>query len=393
MLGCTLGPINSLRKKGLLSEDVERLSTGRAAEAAVPREAAHELNADQTAALGAIRDALHAAEHRTILIHGVTGSGKTEVYIRAIEEVVRFGRQAIRAGAGNQPDAANGGPVSCAVRPRGRAAQPSERRRAARALAADRRGRGAGGRRRPQRDFRPDAAPGPDRARRRARIDVQAGVGPALPRARRGPAAGGGPERAAGAGQRHAVAGELAPGGHGRIPAGRDAAPGAQSAAAGGADDRPARRSPQPLLAWRDQPAAAPGDGSGTARRRAGDPAVEPPRLLDAHPMSRLRVRRRSVPHCDSAADVPPAPRAQAICHYCDYQTPRRRPLAPTARSPGLRFSGLGTQKLEAEVRARFPNHACLRMDTDSMQQPRQPRAGARRVSRRARCGFCWARR
>ena len=47
------------------------------------------------AALAAIRESLHAAEHRTILIHGVTGSGKTEVYIRAIEEVVRFGRQAI----------------------------------------------------------------------------------------------------------------------------------------------------------------------------------------------------------------------------------------------------------------------------------------------------------
>ncbi|MEM1063095.1 MAG: primosomal protein N', partial [Planctomycetota bacterium] len=32
---------------------------------------------------------------RTILLHGVTGSGKTEVYIRAIEEVVSYGRQAI----------------------------------------------------------------------------------------------------------------------------------------------------------------------------------------------------------------------------------------------------------------------------------------------------------
>ncbi len=34
-------------------------------------------------------------EHRTILIHGVTGSGKTEVYIQAIQEVIRLGRQAI----------------------------------------------------------------------------------------------------------------------------------------------------------------------------------------------------------------------------------------------------------------------------------------------------------
>ena len=34
-------------------------------------------------------------EHQTILVHGVTGSGKTEVYIQAIQEVVGFGRQAI----------------------------------------------------------------------------------------------------------------------------------------------------------------------------------------------------------------------------------------------------------------------------------------------------------
>ena len=43
----------------------------------------------------AILAALSARQQQTILIHGVTGSGKTEVYIQAIQEVVRFGRQAI----------------------------------------------------------------------------------------------------------------------------------------------------------------------------------------------------------------------------------------------------------------------------------------------------------
>jgi primosomal protein N' (replication factor Y) len=56
-----------------------------------------------------------------------------------------------------------------------------------------------------------------------------------------------------------------------------------------------------------------------------------------------------------------------AVCHYCDYRVP-----APT-RCPGcgfadIRYGGLGTQRLEAEVRARFPHVACLRMDTDAMR-------------------------
>jgi primosomal protein N' (replication factor Y) len=56
-----------------------------------------------------------------------------------------------------------------------------------------------------------------------------------------------------------------------------------------------------------------------------------------------------------------------AVCHYCDYQADV--PAAcPECRFAGLRYSGLGTQKLEAEVRARFPDYKCLRMDADSMR-------------------------
>jgi primosomal protein N' (replication factor Y) len=57
-----------------------------------------------------------------------------------------------------------------------------------------------------------------------------------------------------------------------------------------------------------------------------------------------------------------------AICHSCDYRT-KPPHECPECQSPGLRFRGLGTQKLEAEVRARFPDYACLRMDTDSMRR------------------------
>ncbi|MCA9267567.1 MAG: primosomal protein N', partial [Planctomycetales bacterium] len=53
------------------------------------------MQADQQAALDAISAALHAGRHEQFLLFGVTGSGKTEVYIRAIDEVVARGRQAI----------------------------------------------------------------------------------------------------------------------------------------------------------------------------------------------------------------------------------------------------------------------------------------------------------
>ncbi len=59
----------------------------------------------------------------------------------------------------------------------------------------------------------------------------------------------------------------------------------------------------------------------------------------------------------------------EAICHYCDYRTTAPT-ICPDCKDAGIRYSGLGTQKLEAEVRARFPNTRCLRMDTDTMKRP-----------------------
>ncbi len=49
----------------------------------------------QEVALGAVRATLEAARFEAILLHGVTGSGKTEVYLRAVEEVLRQGRSAL----------------------------------------------------------------------------------------------------------------------------------------------------------------------------------------------------------------------------------------------------------------------------------------------------------
>jgi primosomal protein N' (replication factor Y) len=55
----------------------------------------HVLNAAQAAALEQIRTALHLRQFRTFLLHGVTGSGKTEVYLNAIEAALAQQRGAL----------------------------------------------------------------------------------------------------------------------------------------------------------------------------------------------------------------------------------------------------------------------------------------------------------
>ena len=54
-----------------------------------------ELQPAQAEAVEAIEAALRDSGPRTFLLHGVTGSGKTEVYLRAMEEARRLGRRSI----------------------------------------------------------------------------------------------------------------------------------------------------------------------------------------------------------------------------------------------------------------------------------------------------------
>ncbi len=73
-------------------------------------------------------------------------------------------------------------------------------------------------------------------------------------------------------------------------------------------------------------------------------------------------------PHCDVALTFHRSGNV-ALCHFCDYQMPA--PAAcPECQFAGVHYGGRGTQRLEAEVRARFPDAPCLRMDTDSMKYP-----------------------
>ncbi len=53
------------------------------------------LTAEQRTALSSILQGVDQHEHQTFVLHGVTGSGKTEVYLRAIEYVTQLGMQAL----------------------------------------------------------------------------------------------------------------------------------------------------------------------------------------------------------------------------------------------------------------------------------------------------------
>jgi primosomal protein N' (replication factor Y) len=62
---------------------------------AIPPKGPHPLNADQQKAYDAISAAIRSREFRPILLHGVTGSGKTEVYLNAIDAALACGRSAL----------------------------------------------------------------------------------------------------------------------------------------------------------------------------------------------------------------------------------------------------------------------------------------------------------
>ena len=92
--GASGASLKSLAKKELLEvageEVLRRPWLGSAAE-----EERHTHNPAQAQAIERITDAVESGVHRVFLLDGVTGSGKTEVYIRAIEKVLERGKGAI----------------------------------------------------------------------------------------------------------------------------------------------------------------------------------------------------------------------------------------------------------------------------------------------------------
>lgn len=365
---CTPAPIQSMRKKGLLTIETRRVDSNSVSEPADRERQAHlELNDDQRRALDTLLRSLDSRAHETILIHGVTGSGKTEVYMQAIQRVVSFGRQAIVL----VPEISLTPQTEARFRSRfGRVAvlhshlNDIERRRHWQRIAAGQVTVVVGARsaifapvpnlglivldEEHESSFKQDSAPryhARDVAIERARAEhIPLVLGSATPSLES---------------WHRAHQGEF------RLVS------------------LPRRVFDRPL------PAVGTIDLRVEFQDRRNRGAISRQlrnamnaTLAEAGQVILLLNRRGFSTHiqCNNCGLVVECPycaialthhqhEQTALCHYCDYQIPAPD-TCPECHFVGIRYSGLGTQRLEAEVKARFPNDRCLRMDTDTMRKP-----------------------
>ncbi len=362
---CTVAPIKALREKGMIAARSARVAGEAPAEPAVKQEAYLTLNREQQAALGTIVDALNSQRHQTILIHGVTGSGKTEVYIQAIREVVGFGRQAVVL----VPE--------ISLTP-----QTVERFRS----------------RFPRVAVLHSHLTDVDRHRQWQRIadgQVQVIVG-----ARSAVFA---PATDLGLiilDEEHETSfkQETAPRYHARdVALARarmegvplvlgSATPSLESWHRARSGEYKLVRMPRRVLG-RPLPAVGTLDLRSDSTSRGFRGAVSRQlhvaireALADGGQVILLLNRRGFSTHiqCPACGEVVRCPECEialthhrteeiALCHYCDHQVPAPK-KCPKCSFNGIRYGGLGTQRLEAEVRRRFPDVRSLRMDTDTMQ-------------------------
>jgi len=364
---CTLGPIAELRKKKLVAADVRRISQVELDEVPTPREDHLSLNDDQQVALERIVAALTAPRHEAILMHGVTGSGKTEVYIRAIEQVVSFGRQAIVL----VPEISLTPQTRSRFRSRFQSVavlhshlSDAERHWHWQRIAAGEVQVIVGARSAvfaPVRNlglivideehdhsFKQGESPryhARDVALKRAELEnIPLVLGSATP----------------------------------SLESWYEAKQGRFTLV-----ELPKRVSdrPLPLVATIDLRDEFKSRASRGAVSRQLHQAIDQAIKDDGQVILLLNRRGYSThiqcPACGYVVKCPDCDLPlthhregeKVICHYCDFQQPAPA-VCPDCRFDGIRYSGLGTQRLEAEIKARFPGVPLVRMDSDTMQKP-----------------------
>ena len=362
---CTTAPIKQLLKKGFLQADKKRIATSQLDETPAERVAPLDLNSDQQQALDRITSALDSSKPHGIVLHGVTGSGKTEVYLHAIDHVVSFGRQAIVL----VPEISLTPQTVRRFRARfdSVAVLHSHQTAVERHAHWQRIARGevqviVGARsavfaptphlglividEEHENSFKQDSAPryhARDVAWQRALSErIPLVLGSATPSLEAWYRAEQGefehvsmPRRVSNRVMPDVVNVDL-----------RDRA---FSRGGRGGISRPLHQAMTAALHDKGQIILF-------LNRRGFSTHIQCPACGFV----------LQCPHCELSLTFH-RQQNQTLCHYCDYHaSPPTN--CPDCKSHAIRYGGLGTQKLEDEVRARFPNHVCARMDTDSMR-------------------------
>lgn len=366
-IGCTSAPVKSLVSKGLVEAEKRRVSKRELDEAPGIVQPDIGMNADQQKAVDQVVRALREGRHENFVLYGVTGSGKTEVYIRVIQEVIGFGRQAIVL----VPEISLTPQTVRRFRSRFQSVAvlhshltPSERNWHWQRIAQGNVQVVVGARsavfaptpnlgvivldEEHDSSFKQDTVPryhARDVAIRRAETDqIPLLLGSATP--------------------------SLASW---------------QSASSGQATlvEMPNRVLDLPL------PQVSTIDLRIEFENRFTRGAISRPLVhamtdcLDAKGQVILLLNRRGFSthiQCPACGEVVRCKECdiamthhkeqnQIVCHYCDYQT-HAPPKCPSCGFEGIRYGGIGTQRLEAEVKSRFPDASCLRMDSDTMRKP-----------------------
>ena len=363
---CSGAPITALRKHGFIEARQERRFNEQAEHAEVPSLPPLALSMDQRQALQQILEALDSRKQDTILLHGVTGSGKTEVYMQAIHEVISYGRQAIvlvpeisltpqtrqrfieRFGRvavlhshmsasqrHHQWRSIAAGEVSVVIGPRSAIFAPTPRLGL---IVLDEEH---------ENSFKQDTLPryhARDVALHRAYLEqIPLVLGSATPSLESWKRAKDGKYRLA------------------SMP-------------------RRILNRPLPQVTTIDLRSERPGPGSGVISRQLHQ-AVEETIAEEGQVILLLNRRGFATsiqcPQCGYVAncedcDLPLTHHrdgGKACCHYCDFTIPTPT-VCPSCRFEGIKYGGTGTQRLEIEVQRRFPSAMVARMDSDTMRKP-----------------------
>jgi len=95
MASSSMQTVKALEKKGYISVEYLTRAMEPAGPAAAVAEKQHVLTPEQDKAFRGILRAIEPSRHEVFLLHGVTSSGKTEVYMHAVRECLALGRRVI----------------------------------------------------------------------------------------------------------------------------------------------------------------------------------------------------------------------------------------------------------------------------------------------------------